>query len=73
MYLFGGSNLEQDNKKFYTLELNTFKWDVVKVRGEQPPTRDEHTAVLYESEGSMIIFGGFIQGVRTNEIDKYLF
>jgi hypothetical protein len=34
MYLFGGSNLETENKKFYTLELNTFKWDVVKIRGE---------------------------------------
>jgi len=35
MYLFGGSNLETENKKFYTLDLNTFKWEVVRVRGDQ--------------------------------------
>jgi Galactose oxidase, central domain len=62
MYLFGGSNLETENKKFYTLELNNCKWDVVKVRGDQPPTRDEHTACVYENEGSMIVFGGFLHG-----------
>jgi len=73
MYLFGGSNLETDNRKFYTLELNTFKWDVVKVRGEATPTRDEQTAVLYENENSMIVFGGFMLGQRTNEIVKYFF
>jgi hypothetical protein len=46
---------------------------VVKVRGEQPETRDEHTACFYESETSMILFGGFMRGVRTNELDKFLF
>ena len=73
MYLFGGSNLETENKKFYTLDMNTFKWDVVKVRGEAPVTRDEHTGVAYENEGSMIVFGGFLHGQRTNEIIKYFF
>jgi hypothetical protein len=29
MYLFGGSNLENENQKFYSLDLNTLKWDVI--------------------------------------------
>ena len=73
MFLFGGSNLETENKKFFSLDMNLFKWEVVKVRGEQPETRDEHTACFYESETSMILFGGFMRGVRTNELDKFLF
>lgn len=74
MYLFGGSNLETENKKFYTMDMNTFKWEVVKVRGgETAVSRDEHTCVVYENEGSMIVFGGFLNGQRTNEIIKYFF
>jgi len=74
MFLFGGSNLETENKKFFSLDLNQFKWEIVKVRGDgAPDSRDEHTACFYESEASMIIFGGFIKGVRTNEMDKFLF
>jgi hypothetical protein len=74
MFLFGGSNLELDNKKFYSLDMNQFKWEQVKVRGETvAEPRDEHTACFYESEASMIVFGGFIKGVRTNQIDKFLF
>jgi N-acetylneuraminic acid mutarotase len=73
MYLFGGSNLEKENRKFYTLDLSTYKWEVVKSRGDLPITRDEHTAVLNENEGSMIIFGGFSDGSRTNELIKYTF
>lgn len=30
MYLFGGSNLESENAKFFILDLNSFKWDHVK-------------------------------------------
>ena len=73
MFLFGGSNLEAENRKFFSLDLNHFRWDVVKSRGDLPLTRDEHTAVLYENEQSMIIFGGFMNGQRTNEIVKYIF
>ena len=66
MYLFGGSNLETENKKFFSLEMNQFKWETIKVRGDQPETRDEHTAVIFEGENSMIVYGGFIKGERTN-------
>lgn len=73
MYLFGGSNLELENSKFFTLDLNTFKWDVVKLKGDLPTSRDEHTAVFNDSDGSMIIFGGFLSGQRTNTMVKYFF
>jgi N-acetylneuraminic acid mutarotase len=73
MYLFGGSNLDAENRKFIALDLNHFKWELVKSRGDLPMTRDEHTAVAYENDQSMIIFGGFMSGVRTNEIIKYIF
>ena len=73
MFLFGGSDLETENRKFFSLDLNTFRWDLVKSRGDLPVTRDEHTAVVDENEHSMIVFGGFLNGQRSNEIVKYLF
>jgi hypothetical protein len=74
MYLFGGSNLETENKKFFSLDMNQFKWEIVKIRGDVvAESRDEHSACFYESEASMIVFGGFVKGVRTNEIEKFLF
>ena len=73
MYLFGGSNLECENRKFFSLDLAQYKWEVVKSRGDLPITRDEHTAVLNENDSSMLIFGGFSDGSRTNELIKYTF
>lgn len=46
MYLFGGSNLENENTNFFSLDLGLFKWEIIKSRGELPITRDEHTAVF---------------------------
>ena len=73
MYLFGGSNLDQENRKFLILDMNMLKWELVKSKGDLPITRDEHTAVIYDNESSMIVFGGFCNGSRTNELIKYLF
>lgn len=50
MYLFGGSNLITENRKFFSLDMNSFRWELVKSRGDLPITRDEHTAVIYENE-----------------------
>mmetsp|Transcript_11670 Transcript_11670/g.11589 ORF Transcript_11670/g.11589 Transcript_11670/m.11589 type:complete len:172 (+) Transcript_11670:112-627(+) len=41
------------------------------MRGDIPNNRDEHTANVYEN--SMIVFGGFSNGERTNEIYRYYF
>lgn len=37
-----------------------------------PITRDEHSANVY-NEDSMIIFGGFVNGSRTNEVYRFHF
>lgn len=61
MYLFGGNQCFDNNKKcFYFLDLKTFKWKAVSPKGDIPESRDDHSAVIYD--GSMIIFGGFVDG-----------
>eukprot|EP00347_Sterkiella_histriomuscorum_P006674 403351868 len=72
MYLFGGSKANgEENSKFFSLDLKSYRWEVIQSRGQVPTTRDEHTALIYE--GSLIIFGGFVNGVRSNEIYRYYF
>ena len=71
MYLFGGSNGSQENPRLFTLDLKTFKWDYINARGEIPPSRDEHSANIYE--GTMVIFGGFVEGERVNDIYRFYF
>lgn len=78
MYLYGGSNLEQENMKFLSLDLNSYRWENIKIRSNNYKDnlfapRDEHTAVINNEEQSMIIFGGFKEGVRTNEMLRYTF
>ena len=34
MYLFGGSNTQSENNKFFSLDLNSFKWENIKSRGD---------------------------------------
>jgi N-acetylneuraminic acid mutarotase len=55
----------------YSLDLKTYKWEIINARGEVPLSRDEHTAFIYE--GSMVVFGGFVNGDRVNEIYRYYF
>ena len=77
MYLFGGSGGALDNVTFYKLDLNKYVWTIVKPKAVNnmeinfPVTRDEHSCVLYHD--SMVVFGGFSQGERTNEIFRYHF
>ena len=71
MFLFGGSNSAIENKNLYTLDFKQYKWEIFNTRGDVPFSRDEHSAVIYES--SMVIFGGFVKGERVNEVYKYYF
>ena len=75
MYLFGGSNGTQDNKKFYKLDLNTFTWDILEEfkKNSLIQSRDSHTAVVCSEIHNMYIFGGFCKGQRTNEVYIYNF
>lgn len=77
MYLFGGSSGVVENKDLFSLDLNSHKWKIEKQLPMDnndyhlPKTRDEHTAVLHGA--SMVIFGGFSYGDRTNELFRYHF
>jgi fibrillarin-like rRNA methylase len=71
MYLFGGSSRYQDESYFYSLDMKNLKWEPIRSKGDVPLIRDEHTAVIYE--GSMVIYGGFIDGERTSDIHRYYF
>ena len=73
MYLFGGNNyksMSEDDcpQPFLSyLNLRTMGWQQIKTRGDIVQQRDEHTAVINKETGQMVIFGGFMQGTRTNE------
>jgi N-acetylneuraminic acid mutarotase len=77
MYLFGGSNLNSENLAMHTLDLNRFQWNLLKPKaanGDEsnlPHTRDEHSCVVHND--SMIVFGGFAFGERSNSIFRYNF
>lgn len=74
MYLYGGSKGNcEPNDKVFSLDMRALplKWDIIEQMGDVPKTRDEHTANIFEN--SMVIFGGFVSGVRTNEIFRYNF
>ena len=80
MYMFGGSGpktqaqLQSDKPppSLWTLDLKVMRWDPVIPRGdEQPETRDDHTAIIYNNK-IMVVFGGFVEGgERTNDIWLY--
>jgi hypothetical protein len=76
MYLFGGS-FSTENLAMYSLDLNRYQWILLKPKGYQnddsnlPHTRDEHSCVIHND--TMLVFGGFAFGERTNTIFRYHF
>lgn len=77
MYLYGGSQGLSSNGTLYSFDPLTNLWDPVRCKpvGEfdpnKPPEVDEHTAVVWDDD--MIIFGGFVDGERSNSIYKFNF
>ena len=75
MYLFGGTNCSKENRYFFRLNLENFRWEVIEEFGKnhkvQP--RDGHSACLSEEHHSMIVFGGFVAGERCNQFIIYSF
>lgn len=78
MYLFGGSTKTQsENLQMFSLDLEKHQWSLLKPKPKDgneinlPETRDEHSCVVYGE--SMVIFGGFAFGERTNDIYRYDF
>lgn len=78
MYLFGGNHMTSDQNdgftdKIHYLNMRTMSWSVIRTRGDQVMIRDEHTGVVDAESTSMIIFGGFQSGERTNQTSIYNF
>jgi N-acetylneuraminic acid mutarotase len=81
-FIFGGNNYEKqhsanpnqaagDNSVLFQLDLPKMTWHAIKTKGDNVPSRDEHTAVLDAQHGQMIVFGGFCDGFRTNDVGIY--
>mmetsp|Transcript_23695 Transcript_23695/g.23455 ORF Transcript_23695/g.23455 Transcript_23695/m.23455 type:complete len:81 (+) Transcript_23695:317-559(+) len=71
MFIFGGSNGDREFNDTLVLDLISLQWTVLTPDVPTcPPPLDSHTACLYEegSVGWMVVFGGFVQGDRTNEV-----
>jgi len=81
MFLFGGNNYSKtvhesndpDNQDkvytpLFTLNMKSFAWYMIKGKGDNVKPRDEHSAVIDEGSNSLVIFGGFEDGERTNEV-----
>ena len=62
---------EPQNSIIFQLELPTMTWKSIRTKGELTKTRDEHTAVLDPQTSNMIVFGGFMDGFRTNTLAIY--
>ena len=57
MYVFGGKSVDgMADNKLYRLDLVSFQWEVVKVKGLRPIARDSAAGVLYKDK--FYIFGG---------------
>jgi len=75
MYLFGGTMGLTSNSKFYALDLQSFKWELIRAKaadndaGNLPEPLDEHSAVVCDDK--MILFGGFVNGERCNSVYSY--
>ena len=62
---FGGLSYENRSHHWndiFTLDIDTFQWASVTPKGELPPPRSGHSAVL--ADRHMYIFGGFAGGNR---------
>ena len=46
-------------------------WHATMTKGDVVASRDEHTACMDSASGQMIVFGGFENGFRTNDVCIY--
>uniref|UniRef100_A0A7C6A9W3 FlgD/Vpr Ig-like domain-containing protein n=1 Tax=candidate division WOR-3 bacterium TaxID=2052148 RepID=A0A7C6A9W3_UNCW3 len=72
--LFGGMSLRLNNRIYndvWELPLDTleiYAWFPLSVIGSSPPPRYDHTAVYDQVHQRMLVFGGNIGGVGSNEV-----
>ena len=68
-YVFGGTDHNQEHRTLFVLNFETWQWTAhTSADPACPPAIDSHSASLYVNEDTpyMVVFGGFINGNRTN-------
>jgi len=71
-YLLGGIRSNGvSNTELYKFDILGSKWDLARQRDDMPGFRDDHTCNLYED--TIVLFGGYETGVRTNDLLSYKF
>jgi N-acetylneuraminic acid mutarotase len=72
VYIIGGIRANGvSNTEMYKFDIYNLKWEHTRQRDHMPEQRDDHTCNLYED--SMLLFGGYKNGVRTNELLSFKF
>ena len=64
--VFGGITDGDDNPNAYEFDSIKSTWTVLKQTGNIPKPRDDHSLAQID-DNSFLIFGGFVEGSRTNE------
>lgn len=64
--VFGGIVDNDDNPNAYEFDSNKGHWTQLKQSGDVPKPRDDHSLAQID-DSSFLIFGGFVEGSRTNE------
>ena len=73
MYIFGGEDLVTENNITYVFDFESGEWDrIIPTEAGLPPPIDSHSAVLWKNGDttSMVVFGGYIGGNRSNQMFK---
>lgn len=68
---YGGMKGEDSNPDIALFQTETATWSKVKLNGDALP-RDDHSACKYLDD-SFMVFGGFVNGTRVNELVKFHF
>ena len=72
MIIFGGRHLQRSLSNIYSLDFTTLTWSKIEPNGNPPPTRDSHSAVIYNNS-DMIIFGGNGSTGKLNDLWDFNF
>ena len=71
VYIFGGI---KEDEHMWMFDTDKFTWSIVKQEGDVPRPRDDHSLTqiddpqLIGKEQSFIIFGGYVDGMRVNDV-----
>lgn len=69
-----GAQSSMTNGDFFKLSLYDQKWEHQDLKCDSPdccPARDDHAAVFDENRNMMYVFGGYVNGDKSNDMWKY--